>query len=84
MRGALAMHSQLMAWCVELVKTTDNQNMQYCERGQNKCSTCRCRALKTKEKKKSMEKKFLKEENSNCTLGKKERTVYVHWRQDQV
>lgn len=52
MRGALATHSQLMALCAELVKTTDNQNMQCCERGQNKCSTCHCSALKTKEKKK--------------------------------
>lgn len=77
------MRSQLMAWCVELVRTTDNQNMQCPERGQNKCSTCRCRALKTKEEK-SVDKKFLKEENSNCTLGKKERTVYVHRRQDQL
>lgn len=46
------MHSQLMALCVELVKTTDNQNILYRESGQNKCSTCHCSTLKTKEKQK--------------------------------
>lgn len=51
------MHSQLMALSVELVKTTDNQNMQGCEWGQDKRSTCHTSALKTKKKKISMEKK---------------------------
>lgn len=53
----LAMHSRLMALYVELVKTTDNQNMQSYEQGQDKWATCHRNALKTKGKKNSVETK---------------------------
>lgn len=81
----LAMHSRLMALYVELVKTTDNQNMQSYERGQDKCATCHRSALKTKEKNQRGDKtRFLREKRILIALGQSKMMAYTQTRDDQV